>query len=84
VLALAGHFLAAGVLAQEGTKQTNQDFDNLVFPNRNHSYSGDPYFIRRRWDYLVANLLGATPPKGYQIKNGSPNYHPVDAQEPGK
>ncbi len=63
---------------------TNQDFDTLVFPNRNHSYSGDPYFIRRRWDYLVENLLGAHPPKGYQIKNGSPTYRPVEGPEKEK
>ena len=25
------------------------------------------YFVRRRWDYFVKNLLGAEPPKEYQI-----------------
>lgn len=64
--------------------ETNQDFDTLVLPNRNHSYSGDPYFIRRRWDYLVENLLGAHPPKGYQIKNGPPTYRTVDRSEKEK
>jgi hypothetical protein len=24
--------------------------------------------MRRRWDYFVKNLLGATPPKEYEIK----------------
>ncbi len=61
--------------------QTNQDFDTLVLPNRNHSYAVDPYFIRRRWDYLVENLLGASPPKRYQIKNGPSSYRPVDGPE---
>jgi hypothetical protein len=26
--------------------------------------------VRRRWDYFVKNLLGAEPPKEYQIKAG--------------
>ena len=24
--------------------------------------------MRRRWDYFVRNLMGATPPEGYVIK----------------
>ncbi len=54
--------------------QANRDFDLLVLPNRNHDFSGtwgtwneDPYFTRRRWDYLVEHLMGETPPRGYQV-----------------
>jgi|SRR5277367_114200 len=58
----------------------NEDFDVLVLPNQNHISSFlDPYFLRRRWDYLVRNLLGAEPPKGYEIKTTSPLYRPLDA-----
>ncbi len=34
--------------------QANKDFDFIV--------------MRRRWDYFVRNLMGATPPEGYVIK----------------
>jgi len=61
--------------------KTNQDFDTLVLPNRNHSLLNDPYFIRRLWDYLVRNLMGKEPPQGYEIKNGSPTYRTLDALE---
>ena len=27
-----------------------------------------PYMMRRRWDYFVKNLLGATPPHEYELK----------------
>ncbi len=46
----------------------NKDFDVLPLPNRRHGFGGEPYMVRRRWDYLVKNLLGAEPPKEYQIK----------------
>lgn len=49
--------------------KNNKDFDVLVLPNRNHSFIFDPYFVRKQWDYLVRNLLGAEPPEGYRIRN---------------
>jgi len=27
--------------------------------------------IRRRWDYFVRNLLGAEPPKDYELRSSS-------------
>ena len=36
----------------------NMDFDMLVMPNRNHGFAGEPYVIRRTWDYFVEHLLG--------------------------
>lgn len=48
--------------------KANKDFDLLILPNRNHGFGNDPYFVRRRWDFLVRHLLGATPPENYQIK----------------
>jgi dipeptidyl-peptidase-4 len=57
----------------------NEDFDTLVLPNQNHISSMlSPYFMRRRWDYLVRNLLGAEPPSGYEIKTTSPLYRPLE------
>ncbi len=46
----------------------NLDFDLIVMPNRNHGYAGEPYVIRRTWDYFVQNLLGETPPRQYELK----------------
>lgn len=47
--------------------RSNRDFDLLIIPNGNHKIADSAYFIRREWDYLVHNLLGAEPPSGYEI-----------------
>jgi hypothetical protein len=40
-----------------------------VFPNAHHGYGDNSYYMmRRRWDYFVKNLLGAEPPKEYQLQ----------------
>jgi dipeptidyl aminopeptidase/acylaminoacyl peptidase len=44
----------------------NKDFDLLLLPNRGHGL-GEPYMVRRRWDYFVRHLLGAEPPKEYAM-----------------
>lgn len=46
----------------------NKDFDLVMFPNRRHGFGNEPYMMRRRWDYFVQHLLGATPPKEYEFK----------------
>jgi dipeptidyl aminopeptidase/acylaminoacyl peptidase len=51
--------------------RANKDFDLLLFPNRGHGFANDPYMIRRRWDYFVRNLLGAEPPKDYELRSSS-------------
>ncbi len=48
--------------------KANKDFDLLLFPNRGHGFGSEPYMMRRRWDYFVRHLLGAEPPKEYQIR----------------
>jgi dipeptidyl aminopeptidase/acylaminoacyl peptidase len=49
--------------------KANKDFDLIIFPNARHGYGKDSYYMmRRRWDYFVENLLGATPPKNFEIE----------------
>jgi dipeptidyl aminopeptidase/acylaminoacyl peptidase len=50
--------------------KANKDFDLLLLPNRNHGFGNEPYMVRRRWDYFVKNLLGAEPPKEYEMHPG--------------
>jgi dipeptidyl-peptidase-4 len=45
----------------------NKDFDMLIIPNVNHLTRLSGYFIRRKWDYFVRNLLGAEPPVSYRL-----------------
>ena len=47
--------------------RANKDFDLMVIPNANHGSAGSPWFIRRRWDYFVRNLLGAEPPRDFRL-----------------
>ncbi|HZE07218.1 MAG TPA: DPP IV N-terminal domain-containing protein [Gemmatimonadaceae bacterium] len=49
----------------------NKDFDLILLPNRTHGFGNEPYMVRRRWDYFVENLLGAEPPKEYEIGKGA-------------
>jgi dipeptidyl-peptidase-4 len=60
----------------EALIKANKDFDLLMLPNQAHGYgSMASYMMRRRWDYFVKNLLGAEPPKEYEIKE--PPTRPV-------
>jgi dipeptidyl aminopeptidase/acylaminoacyl peptidase len=45
----------------------NKDFDLLMLPNRRHGFANEPYMMRKRWDYFVQHLLGATPPEEYEM-----------------
>ncbi len=47
--------------------KANKSFDLVWAPNRNHGLN-EPYFIRRRWDYFVEHLLGATPPVNFEMR----------------
>jgi dipeptidyl aminopeptidase/acylaminoacyl peptidase len=56
-------------LVVEALIKANKDFDLLMLPNQAHGYgSMSSYMMRRRWDYFVKNLMGAEPPKEYEIK----------------
>ncbi len=46
----------------------NKNFDLLVMPNRNHGFAGEPYVVRRTWDYFVKHLLGKEPPEDFEIR----------------
>ena len=48
--------------------KANKDFDLIMLPNRGHGFGNEPYMVRRRWDYFVRYLLGAEPPKGYELR----------------
>ena len=48
--------------------KANRDFDLLMLPNRGHGFGSEPYMVRRRWDYFVKNLMGAEPPREYEMK----------------
>jgi dipeptidyl-peptidase-4 len=58
--------------------KANKDFDLLLLPNRHHGFGNEPYMVRRRWDYFVRYLMGAEPPKEYELKT-PPN--PMGAPE---
>jgi len=47
--------------------KANKDFDLLMLPNRGHGFGNETYMVRRRWDYFVRYLLGAEPPKEYEM-----------------
>jgi len=57
------------LLVVEALIKANKDFDLLMLPNQRHGY-GDAsnYMTRRRWDYFVRYLLGAEPPKEYEMR----------------
>lgn len=49
--------------------KANKDFDLILFPNARHGFGEDSYYMmRRRWDYFVKHLLGATPPENFVIE----------------
>ncbi|MGH8436989.1 MAG: DPP IV N-terminal domain-containing protein [Pseudomonas sp.] len=56
-------YLVADALVKAG-----KDFDLVILPNQTHGYGVDNnYMTRRRWDYFVRYLLGAEPPREFQI-----------------
>ena len=49
--------------------KANKDFDLLILPNLPHACDGDPYFVRKRWDYFVRHLFGPEAAgRGYRIE----------------
>jgi dipeptidyl aminopeptidase/acylaminoacyl peptidase len=61
------------LLVVDALIKANKDFDLLMLPNQAHGYGGESnYMMRRRWDYFVKWLLGAEPPKEYEIRSTPP------------
>ena len=69
--------LAAQWPDRYGDDMTAEDFDQLMLPNRRHGFAGEPYVIRRRWDYFVKNLLGVDPPEYELHPPGTPGARPA-------
>jgi dipeptidyl aminopeptidase/acylaminoacyl peptidase len=55
------------LLVVDALIKANKDFDLILFPNRGHGL-GEAYMVRRRWDYFVEHLLGAQPPKEFELR----------------
>ncbi len=56
------------LLVVDALIKANKDFDLIMIPNAHHGYgNASLYMMRRRWDYFVKYLLGAEPPKEYEI-----------------
>ena len=61
------------LLVVDALIKANKDFDLLMFPNARHSFGADSnYMTRRRWDYFVQHLMGATPPAQYRMQAANP------------
>lgn len=55
------------LMVVEALIEANKDFDMLMLPNRGHGFAREPYMVRKRWDYFVTHLMGATPPKEFNF-----------------
>lgn len=53
------------LVVAEALIKANKDFDMLMLPNRGHGFARESYMMRKRWDYFVQHLMGATPPKEF-------------------
>jgi hypothetical protein len=61
------------LLVVDALIKANKDFDLLMLPNQAHGYGADSnYMTRRRWDYFVRYLMGAEPPKEYEMHPPTP------------
>ncbi|MEZ4697452.1 MAG: DPP IV N-terminal domain-containing protein [Rhodothermales bacterium] len=67
------------MLMVDALVKANKDFDLVMMPNWSHGFGNSDYFMRRRWDYFVKNLLGVDPPKEYEFGK----LNSVDIMQPG-
>lgn len=57
-------------LVVDALVKANKDFDLVIFPNARHGFGEDSnYMMRKRWDYFVRHLMGATPPKEFNFNS---------------
>lgn len=60
--------VSSTLLVVDALEKANKDFDLVLFPRAHHGYGDESnYMMRRRWDYFVQNLMGATPPTEFTI-----------------
>ena len=60
--------VSSTLLVVDALEKANKDFDLILFPRAHHGYGDQAnYMMRRRWDYFVENLMGATPPIEFRI-----------------
>jgi dipeptidyl-peptidase 4 len=54
----------------EALVKADKEFDMLIFPSQHHGYTGkfNDYFIKKRFNYFVENLLGAKPIWDFELK----------------
>jgi dipeptidyl aminopeptidase/acylaminoacyl peptidase len=64
------------LLVVDALIKANKDFDLLMLPNRGHGFGNEAYMVRRRWDYFIRHLLGAEPPREFEL------HPPVAARTP--
>lgn len=55
------------LLVVEALIEADKDFDLVVLPNAGHGFGNRRYFMQRRWDYFVENLLGLEPPAEFKF-----------------
>ena len=49
--------------------RANKDFELVIVPNEGHDMLLTSGYVQRRvWDFIVRHLLGATPPRNFEIK----------------
>ena len=71
------------LLVVDALIKANKDFDLIMVPNVHHGYAQDTQYIsRRRWDYFVKNLAGATPPSAYLMTTAEEAQRKMAANGP--
>ncbi|HEU5290508.1 MAG TPA: DPP IV N-terminal domain-containing protein [Cyclobacteriaceae bacterium] len=66
-------------LVVEALEKENKDYDLVIFPNSAHGFGKySQYMMRRRWDYFVEHLMGATHPKEYRAESKTDPRNPAE------
>lgn len=54
----------------EALVKADKEFDMLIFPSQHHGYQGkfSDYFLKKRWNYFIENLLGQKPIWDFPLK----------------
>ncbi len=54
----------------EALVKADKEFDMLILPSQHHGYQGksEDYFLKKRWNYFVENLLGEKPIWDFEVR----------------